>query len=247
MTKITWKHVPSDVRDQLLSRYEDGETLADTAEAFGMSLTSLRRYVRNHRENTRALLEREDSPEAASIRALVLGAEPQIEIFPPDAYNKLTDIVRADPRTDQAKWVRALKRLRDEKGSITVMHLHDIHAPFQNEQALEVVLKLVKHVQPDVIVVGSDAADFALLSSFAHDPDMDEDMPDELDVFRMFWNDFIRKLKRAAPKAILVYIYGNHEVRIFRFLGENARKLRKTVLREFIEIVRFGGTRHKLA
>ncbi len=121
------------------------------------------------------------------------------------------------------------------------MHLHDIHAPFQNDQALEVVFQLVKHAQPKVIVLGSDCGDFPLLSSFAHDPDIDEATSDELDTFELFWLDFIRKLRRLVPKAIFVFIYGNHEIRLFRYLMENGTKVRRSVLRRFIEIVRCGG------
>lgn len=161
---------------------------------------------------------------------------------PEETRHKLTDIIVAQSGTDQARWVRALRKLRDEKKRITVMHICDVHAPFQHDQALEVTYQLIKHAQPDVVCVGSDTADLALLSAFAQDPDIDEETTDVLDEFEMFWREHIRRIRQAAPKAIILFIYGNHEMRIFRYLGENARKLRKTVLRRFIEIVRCAGT-----
>lgn len=121
------------------------------------------------------------------------------------------------------------------------MHLHDIHAPFQDEAALDVAYQLVEHVQPDVIVVGSDAADFTLLSSFDPDPDINEEIDDELEGFKAFWYEHINTLRKIAPDATLVYIYGNHEWRILRYLEQNAPKLRKTVLKAWKDVLRAGG------
>jgi hypothetical protein len=77
----------------------------------------------------------------------------------------LTDIKEPAPETDQAEWLDKLAWLQEERGEITVMHLSDIHALFQDVAALEVAYQLVEYTQPDVILVGSDSADFVLLVS----------------------------------------------------------------------------------
>jgi hypothetical protein len=118
------------------------------------------------------------------------------------------------------------------------MHLSDIHAPYHNVPALLVAYDLVEYTQPDIIVVGSDTADFKLLSTFQHSGGED----DEIDAFEDFWNQHIQELKKRAPNALLVFIYGNHEYRILRYLEENASAIRKSVLRAFVNVVRCGGS-----
>lgn len=242
MSTITWKHVPARAREDLARRYDAKEDLTSIAEGLGMTLDHLKRQIRFYKENRHTLLDNEDSPLAQDACNIIFGESPdEPEIFPPTGPFKLTDIVRAMPGTDQAFWVRRLQRLQAEKKQITVMHLHDIHFPFHNSQALDVAYQLVKHTQPDIIVVGSDSSDFALLSSFAPDPDYSEETPDELEKFEMHWREHIRTLRRLAPNAILVFIYGNHEVRIFKYLAKNAAKLRRTVTKAFVDIVRCEG------
>jgi len=121
------------------------------------------------------------------------------------------------------------------------MHICDVHFPFQHTAALEVTYQLIEHVRPDIIVVGSDAADFALISSFDIDPDIDEATSDVLDEFERYWMPFINELHLRSPYSKLVYIWGNHERRIKKFLGKNAPKFRQRIMRDYIDIVRDGG------
>ena len=153
----------------------------------------------------------------------------------------LTDIYHIDLTTDQGLWVEALCDLANGKRFVTVMHLCDIHFPFHHQPALEVVYQLIEHVQPDIIVVGSDAADFALISSFDRDADLGEMTSDVLDEFQGHWAPFIYELRQRAPYALLVYIWGNHERRIKKYLNRMAPKFRKRIMRGYIDIIRAGG------
>jgi hypothetical protein len=74
-----------------------------------------------------------------------------------------------------------------------------------------------------------------------HNPDINEEQPDELEVFDREWRKHISTLKPLAPNAILVFIYGNHEFRILKFLEQCAPKLRKTVIKAWINMVRCDG------
>lgn len=152
----------------------------------------------------------------------------------------LTDIYHIDLETDQGPWLEWLNDTAAGKRYITVMHLCDIHFPFQFDPALEVTYQLLRHINPDLIVVGSDAVDFALIGSVDQDPDIDEATSDVLDEFQEHWTPFVHKVCEAAPNAVLVWIWGNHERRIKRFLNKQAPKFRKRILRDFIEIIRCG-------
>lgn len=153
----------------------------------------------------------------------------------------LTDLETIDLRTDQGPWLEWLHDTAQGQRHITVMHMADIHFPFHNHAALELSFHLVSKAQPDVIVVGSDIADFALLGKFDIDPDIAEDTTDVLEELQGHYNPFIQRLRSTAPRAIIVWIWGNHDRRIITFLGNHAPKLRKTVERDFIAMIRAGG------
>ena len=251
---VTWQDVPFSARERLLAKYEQNpNSVADAADTLGLTLVSLQRRIRDHRDYSRAIFrEGIDEAKARTIIDALFSLHDAAE-HPPalevprtlcsQGPARLMDIEVIDPLTDQALWLDRLLALQHGKGRITFMHLCDIHFTYEDEGSLEVAYQLVEHTQPDVIVVGSDAADFAMLSSFDIDPDIeaeDEDV-EVLDQFEAFWNEHIRRLRKIAPNAVLVYVLGNHELRFYRFIEHEAPALRKRRERDFERIVRCGG------
>lgn len=142
---------------------------------------------------------------------------------------------------DWQRWQDTLSTLRHNTQFVTVSHLSDIHFGDHDESALNMAYELVRRKQPHIIVVGSDAADFGVLSSFTPNPDEHEAVDDVLDHFKRYWWAHIDKLRQVAPNAALVHIHGNHEQRIYRFMAENAPKLRLTVEQAWIEALTYQG------
>lgn len=153
----------------------------------------------------------------------------------------LTDIRYIDPATDQGAFLERLHAARAAGGYATVMHLSDVHAPYQHAPALDVTYQLIDHVQPQFIVMGSDFWDFAALSKFEQDAD-EADGEDVLDALESDWNTHVAAVRRAAPFATRVFILGNHEKRLWDGMLRLAPQVRKTVWRRFVEIVRCGGS-----
>lgn len=150
-----------------------------------------------------------------------------------------TDSVGAadDGVTLWGKWLRGRVTVRPV---VTVAHLCDVHAPYQDDRALSLAYQVLRAAQPDVVVVGSDFADLYLSSSFGVDPDR-VTYQDELDCLERHWAAHVRDVVAAAPNAVLVYIWGNHERRLFRALQEGAAQFRRLVVREWVRIVRHAG------
>jgi hypothetical protein len=143
--------------------------------------------------------------------------------------------------TDLERWQDTLSTLRQREQYVRVAHLSDVHFPDHDEAALNLAYRVIARRQPHIIVVGSDTADFSLISSFSPNADYDEAVTDELDELRRYWIPHIDTLKAAAPNAALVYILGNHEQRIYDFVEGNAPKLRRTVERAWIDMVSYQG------
>lgn len=153
---------------------------------------------------------------------------------------RLTDYEQVERDSDAHKWVTWLEERARSNPEMTVMHLCDIHQPFADPAALELAYQMVKEAQPTVIVVGSDFGDLYLSSSFDNDPDL-ADYDDELDCYEYYWRQHIKRLRAACPNAIFIFIYGNHEQRLIRKLIRDAKGYRKRVMRDFRQLIQFGG------
>jgi hypothetical protein len=185
-----------------------------------------------------------------SVRGRVSRARKRIPAPPPPSPEPPRFVVlpkvAAAPKTDTERWASRLADLAASERFLRVSHLADIHFPDHDDDALNLAYRLVARKQPHVIVVGSDSADFALISHFKPDPDTNEDIADELDELRRHWEPHIATLRQVAPKAALVFINGNHEQRIQSHMAEHAPKLRRTIARDWQELITQRGQVHYL-
>ena len=93
----------------------------------------------------------------------------------------------------------------------------DIHAPFQDDRAIEVVNKFCQWFQPHTVVLIGDVADFYAISKFDKSPrraDGNSFFDEMLTVRRV-----LKSIRDANPKAKIIYIVGNHSFRLRKFLN----------------------------
>jgi hypothetical protein len=90
----------------------------------------------------------------------------------------------------------------------------DEHFPFQDNRAREVALQIVEDFEPDLLVCGSDGIDFYSISKFDKDPKRSFNIQDEINA----WKAGMREWVSAAPDARRVFIPGNHEDRLRRYI-----------------------------
>lgn len=196
----------------------------------------VQRYLELYRQHVKKNPKTEAAPKAEPPS---LNAFAYFSKLPPP---RLTDIETAQPNTDQAEWLQRLHDLRTRKGVVTFGHACDIHTPYHDPDALALYYQLIAATRPDVLAVGSDFSDFALMSlAFMPDPLLGELESDELDVFAQHWQAHIDALLAASPGTVLVYLWGNHEFRLWEFIKQRVPKLRYTIIRRFIEIIRYQG------
>lgn len=99
--------------------------------------------------------------------------------------------------------------------------LPDLHCPFEDECAASTALAFVRHYKPHVVFVLGDWIDFYQLSRFDKDPRRGLQLQDDVDRC-ILW---LGRTRKAAPDARIVYLRGNHEHRLTRFLWGNAAPL----------------------
>lgn len=101
--------------------------------------------------------------------------------------------------------------------------LNDVHFPLHdprliNESASGLVLDIFEDVKVDRIVLNGDILDFYDISSHTKqsgkNPDIQFKLEDELNM----GSEFLRNLRKRFQKAEIIFISGNHENRLDRFI-----------------------------
>lgn len=98
------------------------------------------------------------------------------------------------------------------------MVISDIHVPFHDEKALKVVYQYAKDYKPTRLIVNGDLVDFYGLSFFEKNTARRHNVQEEIDQA----SKILGKLRTiVGPKAEMVYLEGNHENRLQRYLWKN--------------------------
>lgn len=95
--------------------------------------------------------------------------------------------------------------------------ISDIHFPYQDDKALKAVYKFLEQHPVDTIILNGDILDFYDVSSFDKDPDRVNSLQKEIDMSTRFF----KKLRTIKPDARIVFIKGNHEYRLERYLKKH--------------------------
>lgn len=97
----------------------------------------------------------------------------------------------------------------------------DCHIGHEDKRAYNLMLKVAKKIKIDEIVILGDYADFFAVNSHGSHPQVLPMIIDEVDAVKKRLDE----LDKLFPKAKKIYIEGNHEHRIERFLLNNAPAL----------------------
>ena len=100
---------------------------------------------------------------------------------------------------------------------IKIVTISDLHVPFHNMDFVELFIEFLKDFQPDKIVLNGDIVDFYDLSHFDKNPKRVGVLQKELDIV----NGILMLIRLACPLSEIIYIEGNHEDRLRKFLWKN--------------------------
>lgn len=97
----------------------------------------------------------------------------------------------------------------------------DSHIPYHDRKAYNLMLKVAKEIGIDEVVILGDLADFFAVNSHGTHPQVFQMLIDEVDEV----NKELDKLDKLFPRAKKVFIEGNHEYRLERYLLSKAPAL----------------------
>ncbi len=98
--------------------------------------------------------------------------------------------------------------------------LPDTHAPFHSERAWKLAMKVMRAHKPHTLVHMGDLADFFSVSSHSKDPTRVNTLAEELTVVRE-----LRAEMDSLGAKTKIFIAGNHEDRLQRYLQDKAPEL----------------------
>lgn len=117
---------------------------------------------------------------------------------------------------------RTAAETQDTSGWETTVVFGDAHVPFHDPVALGLVYQFISDTQPDRVVINGDFLDCYRVSHFSKDPARGQSLAEEIKTGR----DLLYTLRDIAPDTEIVYICGNHEHRLHKYIIDNAGELR---------------------
>jgi UDP-2,3-diacylglucosamine pyrophosphatase LpxH len=98
----------------------------------------------------------------------------------------------------------------------------DVHAPFHDRKCVELALDVLKDLNPDEVVILGDFFDCYTVSQYSKDPKSQYKLlEEELAEGRTL----LSRIIKTAPRANIVFLQGNHEYRIDRYVSTYANAL----------------------
>lgn len=105
--------------------------------------------------------------------------------------------------------------------------LNDLQIPFQDNKVLNLVLDFIDDLKPHGVILNGDVTDCYALSEFSKNPVQDKDIDDEVNIAGMVMD----RLAKSAKECI--WLGGNHEDRLRRYIWNRAPALKKRKGDEF--------------
>lgn len=115
-----------------------------------------------------------------------------------------------------------------------VLIYNDPHIPYEDKEAVERMFEVGKDFDPHEIIGNGDIADFYAVSSHPKAANLNHILSEEIGGVRKF----LKRLKNEFPRAKHIYIEGNHENRLQRYINSKAPELFGMV--ELEDILRIG-------
>jgi len=103
-----------------------------------------------------------------------------------------------------------------------IIVINDLHLPWHDPKAIEIVLDVAKQEQVDEIILNGDVADMYGASRYpANSLNMQTTLEDELNTIK----EFLTGLRKMFPDQKIMFIQGNHEARLDKFIIEKCPEL----------------------
>lgn len=122
----------------------------------------------------------------------------------------------------------------------TFVILGDTHFPFQDNNAIDKAIALIKKMQPDYVVQVGDLYDLYSFSRYPKNPNFitpEQEMKEGRAGAELMW----RRIRAASPRSKLVQLHGNHDYRMVKYVSESAAAATHVMKKYLKEVMTFPG------
>jgi hypothetical protein len=105
--------------------------------------------------------------------------------------------------------------------SFTSLHYGDVHFPFEDQKALEILYAVMRDVQPEMVVCHGDLLDCTEISRYEKNPRHRVTLQQEIEMA----SSHLATMTALSPNAERWYFQGNHEDRLRRMIWDMASSL----------------------
>mgnify|MGYP003802785681 CR=1 FL=1 len=105
------------------------------------------------------------------------------------------------------------------------MIISDLHVPDHDIKTLKLIYKFIPFYKPDYLDIVGDLVNFTKISKYTQDPYYEETLQDEIATAREVLQEIVETSRKANPNVVITLFEGNHESRLQKFLGRNAKEL----------------------
>lgn len=99
----------------------------------------------------------------------------------------------------------------------------DLHIPFQEKRAVNLMLRVAQDLQPDLVFLNGDIMDCWQISRYVKNPKLHDQANIQLEIEQT--RSFLQRIRYMFPRAKFLYTFGNHEYRWSSFIVNNAKEL----------------------
>lgn len=93
--------------------------------------------------------------------------------------------------------------------------------PFHDTKAIDIALQIIKDSKPDQVILNGDNLDLAEFGRFAQETTFARTLNPTLD----YVHQLLAQIRANSPNSRIVYLAGNHELRLQKYLNQYADKL----------------------
>ena len=93
--------------------------------------------------------------------------------------------------------------------------------PIHDEKAMDIALQIIKDTKPDQVILNGDNLDLPQLGRYAQEASFAQTLNKTLD----YVHEYLAKIRANAPDTRIIYLAGNHELRLSKYIMQYAEKL----------------------
>lgn len=93
--------------------------------------------------------------------------------------------------------------------------------PLHDTKALDIALQIIKDTKPDQVILNGDNLDLPQFGRYAQESSFGQTLNATLD----YVHQFLAQIRANAPDTKIVYLAGNHELRLSKYIMQYAEKL----------------------